>query len=134
MDYRLFEPRYARHALSAPFIYAPMITLVALDLFLEIYHRIAFPLYGLPCVNRSEFIKIDRQKLSYLTWYDKINCMYCGYANGFLHYASEIAGRTEQYWCGIKHQEGTAFKNLPHHKDFLEYGNKENFEKKYPPK
>jgi len=29
--------------------------------------------------------------------------MYCSYANGLLAYAVEIAGRTEQHWCPIKH-------------------------------
>ena len=62
-----------------------------IDLLLEIYHRICFLLYKLPYVKRSTYIKIDRQKLSYLNWLEKLNCMYCSYANGLFHYASIIA-------------------------------------------
>lgn len=29
--------------------------------------------------------------------------MYCSYANGLLAYVVEVAGRTEQHWCLIKH-------------------------------
>lgn len=54
--------------------------------------------------------------------------MYCGYANGLLHYNSEIAARTEKYWCGIKHKN---FQEPEHHQDFLEYNDKKSFEKKY---
>jgi hypothetical protein len=29
--------------------------------------------------------------------------MYCSYGKGLLAYVVEIAGRTEQHWCPIKH-------------------------------
>jgi hypothetical protein len=34
---------------------------------------------------------------------EKLNCVYCGYANGIFAYAQEIAARTEHFWCPIKH-------------------------------
>jgi hypothetical protein len=34
------------------------------------------------------------------------NCRYCSYANGLIAYVAEIAGRTEQHWCPIKHSQG----------------------------
>ncbi len=105
--------------------------LIVFDIFLETYHTICFYLYGLAYLKRSDYIRIDRQRLSYLTMPDKINCMYCGYANGLLHYAYTIAGETEKYWCGIKHNEDGSFKPPEHHKGFLEYGDKEGFEEKY---
>ena len=117
-----------RHLLSAPFIYAQIIPLIIFDLFLEMYHRICFPLYGLPYVRRGAYVRIDRQKLSYLKWYEKINCMYCGYANGWLHYASTIAGETEKYWCGIMHKNGGGFIPPEHQKDFLSYGDEKTFQ------
>ena len=46
---------------------------------------------------------IDRNKLRYLNALEGLNCMYCSYANGLLAYVVEIAGRTEQHWCPIKH-------------------------------
>ena len=93
------------------------------DICAEIYHRVAFPLYGIPYVKRSEYIRImDRAKLPYLTWWEKFNCAYCGYVNGWLHYASAIAGETEKYWCSIKHLEERGYKAPPHEKDFIAYG------------
>ena len=49
--------------------------------------------------------------------------MYCGYINGLYTYAVQIAGETEKYWCGIKHQkDGSDFVEPKHHSEFLEYG------------
>jgi len=78
-------------------------------------------------IKRNKYIKIDRHKLKYLNWFEKLNCIYCGYANGFLHYASVIAAETEKYWCGIKHSKDKNFIPPNHHKDFLEYGDGEAF-------
>ena len=110
-----------------PFIYSITIPLVLLDIWLEIYHRICFAAYGIKYVKRSKYIKIDRQKLEYLNIIEKLNCMYCGYANGLLHYASVIAGETEKYWCGIKHKNDVDFIEPSHHKGFLEYDNEKAF-------
>ena len=41
--------------------------------------------------------------LAYLDPIAKINCAYCGYANGLLHYFSAIAAQTENFWCSIKY-------------------------------
>lgn len=110
-----------RHVLAFPFIWSLILPISVLDFSLEIYHHVAFPLYGIPKVKRKNYIKIDRQKLAYLSPADKINCMYCGYANGFAAYMVRIAGDTEKYWCGIKHQESADFIPQPHQKDFLPY-------------
>jgi len=104
------------------------IPLVLFDLCAEIYHHVAFPLYGIPINKRSNYIRIDRQKLSYLSNTDKVWCMYCGYANGFMSYAVKIAGDTEAYWCGIKHKESGNFVAQPHQKDFLPYNDKKAYE------
>jgi hypothetical protein len=116
-----------RHLASAPFIYFMIVPLALLDLFIEIYHRVCFPLYGLTYVKRGEYIRLDRAHLPYLPWYDKINCAYCSYANGLLHYASAIAGETEKYWCGIKHKQEDGFRPPAHHEDFMEYGDEKAF-------
>lgn len=117
-----------RHFLAMPFILLGAIPLVFFDFFLEIYHRAAFPLYGIPVNKRRTYIKIDRQKLSYLNLLDKLWCTYCGYANGLLAYAVKIAGDTERYWCAIKHQPSKGSTPPDHHKDFLEYGDEEGYE------
>ncbi len=128
MQFRKYIPqRHFQHILFLPIIYLMIAPLVVLDIFVEIYHRICFPLYGLPYVRRRSYIKIDRHRLSYLNWYEKINCAYCGYANGLLHYVSVIAAETERYWCGIKHQTDPNFIPPEHHKEFLPYGDGEAF-------
>jgi len=39
-----------------------------------------------------------------LKLFQKLNCVYCGYANGVITYAKSIAGETERYWCPVKHK------------------------------
>lgn len=92
-------------ALTAPVIYALAVPLALLDLMVTLYQKVCFPLYGLPQVDRSEHLVIDRHKLSYLDGIEKLNCLYCGYGNGVIAYAREIAARTEEHWCPIKHKK-----------------------------
>ena len=89
--------------LTAPFIYGLIVPLVLLDLFMTIYQAICFPAYGIEKVRRSDYMIFDRHHLAYLNVIEKFNCAYCSYANGLIAYAREIAGRTEQHWCPIKH-------------------------------
>lgn len=115
--------RYIR-LLSTPFIISMIVPLVLFNLSVEIYHQICFRMYGIPLLKRSKYIKIDRHELEYLDIRKKIFCVYCGYANGFIHYASEIAGKTEEYWCGIQHTQSKGFIPPKHHKNFIKYGDK----------
>ncbi len=89
--------------LTAPFIYAVIIPFVLLDLFVSVYQAVCFPVYGIPKARRRDYIAIDRKQLGYLNALEGLNCLYCSYGNGVLAYAVEIAGRTEQHWCPIKH-------------------------------
>jgi len=116
-----------KHLVSAPFIYAVFPAVLILHFFIELYHSACFPLYGLPYINRKEYIKIDRHKLSYLNWLEKINCMYCGYVNGTLAYAAAIAARTEKYWCPIRHESDGAFKDPSHHSVFAKFGDEKGY-------
>lgn len=129
MQYKKYPERVYRHFLSIPIIYMMIVPLVAFDIFLEIYHQICFRLYKIPVVKRSNYIKIDRQKLKYLTRWERVNCAYCGYANGLMHYSTTIAGETEKYWCGIKHAKDPNFIPPEHHKDFMEYGDATAYKK-----
>ncbi|MEO8317122.1 MAG: hypothetical protein ABI561_02235 [Bradyrhizobium sp.] len=80
-----------------------IIPLVLLDIFISVYQAVCFPAYGIEKVKRSDHLIFDRYHLAYLNLLEKINCAYCSYGNGLLSYSREIAGRTEQYWCPIKH-------------------------------
>ena len=88
---------------TAPFIYAVIIPFVLLDLFVSVYQTVCFPVYGISKARRRDYIAVDRNKLRYLNALEGLNCMYCSYGNGVLAYAVEVAGRTEQHWCPIKH-------------------------------
>lgn len=138
MDYRKFESkRLFWHTLTVPIIWLPLVPLVVLDIFTELYQFICFPIYGIAKVKRGEYIQIkDRAKLVYLNPVEKLACMYCGYANGVLLYLKEIGGRTEKYWCGIMHENKPGFKAQADQikQDFAQYGDKKEFEAKYPVK
>ena len=87
---------------------------------LTVYQKICFPLYGIHQVKRKDYVIIDRHKLRYLNFSKKFNCVYCGYFTGVISYAQEIAGKTEQYWCPIKH--ATKLKNSHnHYSNFMDY-------------
>jgi len=120
MKFRNKKLFFFRHILSAPFIYSVFPPLVLLDLWLEIYHRICFPLYGIPFVSRRKYIDLDRHLLPDLNLIEKINCIYCGYANGWITYAAEIGARTEAYWCGIKHDKVRGEIHPKHQEKFAE--------------
>jgi len=112
--------------LSVPFIWGCLPPAFLLDLFVTIYHGVCFRLYGIPPVKRGEHVVIDRQALTYLNLIEKINCVYCGYFNGLISYVQEIAARTEQYWCPIKHARKKATLHSRYRK-FLEYGDADAF-------
>lgn len=111
---------------TAPVIYALIVPFALLDLFVTAYQAICFPVYGIAKVRRADHIVFDRQLLGYLNAIQKLNCVYCGYCNGLLSYVREIAGRTEQYWCPIKHARRVAGAH-DHYPDFLDYGDAEGF-------
>jgi hypothetical protein len=100
--------RYVLHSrllafVTSPFIYALIVQFALLDLFVSVYQAVCFPVYGIPKARRRDYIAIDRNRLRYLNALEGLNCMYCSYGNGVLAYTVEIAGRTEQHWCPIKH-------------------------------
>jgi hypothetical protein len=112
--------------ITAPVIYSLILPIGLLDLFLWVYQRICFPLYGIPRVNRGEYVVLDRHRLQYLNFIERMNCMYCGYGNGVFAYAVEVAARTEQYWCPIKHARRLRAPHSRYHR-FLSYGDAERY-------
>ncbi|WP_428408400.1 hypothetical protein [Hyphococcus sp.] len=114
-----------RNLIAAPFIYAVFFPILALDIFVVIYQAICFRLWGIPRVKRAEYVIIDRHRLPYLNAIQKLNCIYCGYANGVIAFVAEIASRTEQYWCPIKHAAPALHAHSRYY-DFLDYGDGED--------
>lgn len=117
------------NVLFSPVIYIQIVPLVLLDLAVSLFQFITFPVYGIPKVPRADFIVIDRHTLSYLNGIQKLNCVFCGYANGLLAYAREIAGRTEEYWCPIKHARRIKGQHR-HYANFADFGDAEEFQNK----
>jgi len=112
--------------LVSPVIYSMVLPILLVDIWASLYQAICFRVYRIPQVRRSDFVVIDRERLAYLNWIEALNCVYCDYGNGALAYVREIASRTEQYWCPIKH----ALKITdPHQRyyQFLEYGDADGY-------
>jgi len=112
--------------LTIPFIWAMIIPIVMTDIFVSIYQAICFPIYKIPKVKRKEYVIIDRYNLFYLDRVQKINCWYCEYFNGVVAYVREIAARTEQFWCPIKHSKPlkethSRYENFFDFGDFIKY-------------
>jgi len=130
-------PRFLRESrilnlLTAPVIYSMVVPIALLDLWISLYQAICFRAYGIARVRRSTYIVIDRQHLAYLNSIEKLNCMYCGYANGVFAYAREIAGRTEQYWCPIRHAKRVRAPHT-HYRHFIDYGDAEGYRRRLIP-
>ena len=113
-----------RHVVTAPIIYSVLFPMLLMDLFVTVYQYICFPLYGIPRVRRKDYFVYDRAYLGYLNIIEKINCGYCSYGNGLISYIREIVGRTEQYWCPIKHARRVLHAH-PYYDGFVDYGDAE---------
>lgn len=122
--FRWIDSGDLRNAASAPFIFALIIPFALLDAFLCVYHAVCFRLYRLPPVPRADYVVIDRHHLHYLNLLQKLNCVYCGYVNGVIAWARELASVTEQYWCPIKHARKVRGSHTRYAR-FLDYGDAE---------
>lgn len=90
--------------LTAPVIYSLIVPFVVMDLWVSLYQALCFRAWGMVRVRRREFFAIDRHQLGYLNALEKAHCVYCSYVNGLVAYVREVAARTEQYWCPIRHR------------------------------
>jgi hypothetical protein len=123
--------RYMREArplavLTAPVIYALIVPLALLDAMVSLYQAICFPVYGIAKAARGDYFVFDRHRLAYLNAVEKLNCVYCSYANGVIAYAREVASRTEQYWCPIKHARRLRAAHERYHR-FVDFGDAEAY-------
>ena len=123
----LKNTKFFRHALSTPLIWGMLVPTVLLHLFTFIYQAVAFQLYSIDRVRLRDYVNFDREKLGYLSLFDKFNCAYCSYVNGFFAYASEIGHRTEYYWCGVKHCNQPDNPAFAYQQKFAAYGSEEDY-------
>lgn len=112
--------------LTAPVIYLGWIPFLLMDLFVTLYQFVCFPVYRIPRVRRRDYLIFDREMLPYLNLIERFNCLYCSYANGVAAYAREVAARTEQYWCPIKHAKRIIAAH-EHYPKFVDQGDAEGY-------
>jgi hypothetical protein len=116
---------------TAPIIYSLILPFAALDVWTTLYQRVCFPAYGMACVPRRPYFALDRHKLEYLNAIEKMNCTFCTYANGVIAYVREVAARTEQFWCPIKHGRAIAAPH-PLYSVFVGYGDGPAYTQRLP--
>ena len=114
------------YLVTSPVVYSLVVPIAMLDGLVWLYQRVCFFVWNIPRVRRADYVALDRHNLAYLNSVQKLNCIYCGYANGVIAYTREVASRTEQYWCPIKHALRV---REPHkrYRNFLEFGDAEGF-------
>ncbi len=112
--------------LIVPFVYALVVPFIALDLGVWLCQRVCFSVWGIDLVRRADYIRLDKSHLAYLNSIEKLNCVYCSYANGLVAFVREVAARSEQYWCPIKHAVRTQSTHSRYRR-FVDYGDAEGF-------
>lgn len=113
-----------------PLIWFCIVPAVFMDLVVSIFQAICFTVYDIPKVKRKDYIVIDHHSLGYLNIIEKFNCIYCSYFNGLIAYVQEIAARTEQHWCPIKHARKLSTIHSRYQK-YLEYGDDRAFKRRF---
>jgi hypothetical protein len=118
-----------QNLITGPIIYSMVIPLLVVDIFVSFYQLTCFPIYGIKKVKRKDYLFYDRQQLHYLNFIEKFHCTYCAYGSGMIAYVAEIVGRTEQYFCPIKHAHHMIGAHQ-RYSSFLAFGDAENYQAK----
>jgi hypothetical protein len=124
--YRYLSDAALLNILTVPVIWSCIVPAVIMDIVVSVFHAVCFRVYKIPRVRREDYIVIDRHSLRYLNPIEKINCVYCGYFNGLIAYVQEVAARTEQYWCPIKHARRVV-KIHSRYSKFIDYGDAQGY-------
>jgi len=109
------------NVLTAPLVWLCLPPALLLEAAALLYQAVCFPLYGIPKVRRRDYLVFDHRHLAYLNAIEKCNCAYCSYFVGLIAFVQEVAARTEQYWCPVKHARRLAGLHSRYAR-FLEYG------------
>ncbi|MFA5831409.1 MAG: hypothetical protein WC878_06265 [Candidatus Paceibacterota bacterium] len=111
-------------------LYAGVFAVVLLDLFVTVYQHTCFRVYKISIVARNRYFTFDASHFAELNLAQRINYALGSYCTGVIARTREVFSLTEKYWCPIKH----AKKVLGYHDkydEFAEFGNPEEFYKKY---
>lgn len=116
-----------QNLITGPIIYSMIVPLLILDLSVSFYQATCFPIYRIGKLRRADYIVFDRQHLEYLNFIEKFHCTYCAYGSGLIAYVGAIIGKTEQYFCPIKHARQILEKHARYAR-FLNYGEATDYE------
>jgi len=112
--------------LTAPVVYGMVLPALLLDLMLFIYTYVVSRVFKIRFAERRDYIVFARHYLGYLNIIEKLNCLYCSYFNGLMQYSAAIAGRTELYFCPIKHAKKIAYDHN-YYDAFFTYGDGDDY-------
>jgi hypothetical protein len=102
--------------LAAISCYICIFAFIVMDIFVTQFQFFYFGIFKIPKIKRSDYIVIDRHLLKKLNFFQKLNCVYCGYANGLVGYCKAVVNQMELYSCAIKHLRQP--QSQEHHKEF----------------
>lgn len=117
-----------RNLATTPLIYSLALPLLLLDGWVTMYQWICFPIYRIAPVSRRHYFVFDRHRLPYRNAIERAHCLYCSYATGVLAYVREVAARTEQYWCPIKHARAPRAVH-DRYASFVPYGDSDRYQR-----
>lgn len=121
----------ATATLAMPIIYSLLVPFLLLDVWVQLYQAAAFRLLRISPVRRQRYLVLDRHRLGYLNPLQKVHCVYCGYVNGLIAFVREVAARTEQFWCPIRHRTSIPGQHRRHRR-FAPYGDAAAFHRALP--
>ncbi|PCJ38447.1 MAG: hypothetical protein COA99_11995 [Moraxellaceae bacterium] len=60
----------------------PPLIIAFLSISTLFYQAFVRPIFGTPKMRWADYVVVDRHRIEALTWFDKMNCMFCGFASG----------------------------------------------------
>ncbi len=60
----------------------PALILLNLTLVVALFQVVLLPSFALPRLAWADHVFLDRGRIAHLFWLDRLNCQFCGYANG----------------------------------------------------
>lgn len=90
--------------ISGALMYIMILFFLLADFMAFLFQAVYFTTFKVPKIKRSDYVVVDRQKLSKLNLVQKIACVYCGYANGVIAWIRAILIQVEIYSCAIRHR------------------------------
>lgn len=81
-----------------------ILPMFAIDVYTVIFQYVYFGIHHIPKLDRREYVVMDRHRLRGLSPTQKVNCVYCGYANGVAGFAKAVVEQMERFSCAVKHE------------------------------